>query len=63
LKTCATFGNGALEIALRVVTAQKKKKSLLPRRTWKINPLTKVKTSDKVYKRREAKKSLDDSNE
>ena len=39
---------------------KKKKKSLLPRRTWKINPLTKVKGSDKVYVRRKAKKIVVD---
>jgi hypothetical protein len=39
---------------------KKKKKSLLPRRTWKINPLTKVKPSDKLYSRRQAKKPLDE---
>jgi hypothetical protein len=39
--------------------AKKKKKSLLPRRTWKINPYTKVKPSDKIYSRRKAKKVVE----
>lgn len=42
----------------------KKKKpkiaSLLPRRTWKINPLTRVKPSDKVYSRRKVKRAADE---
>jgi hypothetical protein len=39
---------------------KKKKKSLLPRRTWKINPLTKVKPSDKLYSRKKAKTTAED---
>jgi hypothetical protein len=39
---------------------KKKLKSLLPRRTWKINPYTKVKASDKLYVRRKVKKPLAD---
>jgi hypothetical protein len=41
-----------------VMKTKKKIKSLLPRRTWKINPLTKVKHSGKIYSRRKAKNSL-----
>jgi hypothetical protein len=43
---------------------RKKKKpkiaSLLPRRTWKINPLTRVKPSDKVYSRKKLKRASDE---
>lgn len=38
----------------------KKKKSLLPRRTWKINPLTKVKPSDKIYSRKKAGRAVEE---
>lgn len=34
------------------------KKSLLPRKTWVINPLTRVKDSDKKYTRGKAKKNF-----
>jgi hypothetical protein len=34
--------------------------SLLPRRTWKINPLTRVKPSDKVYSHPKARRAADE---
>jgi hypothetical protein len=34
--------------------------SLLPRRTWKINPLTRVKPSDKIYSRKKLKRRAGD---
>jgi len=44
-----------------LMKARKKKlKSLLPRRTWKINPLTKVKPSSKVYSRKKDAIKKDD---
>jgi len=35
-----------------------KKKVVLPRRSWTINPVTRVKQSDKGYSRPRAKKAL-----
>lgn len=35
----------------------KKKRLALPRRTWKINPVTRVKQSAKVYSRARAKRA------
>jgi len=37
----------------------KKKKVALPRRQWQINPVTRVKTSAKVYSRPRAKRGLE----
>lgn len=36
----------------------KKKSRIKIRRSWKIKPVTKVKTSAKIYKRRAAKREL-----
>jgi len=35
---------------------KRKKKTLLPRRTWTINPVTRVKKSAKAYSRRRAQR-------
>jgi hypothetical protein len=59
-------GSGLGADAARAHTAgvkAPKKKIALPRRTWQINPVTRVKDSAKKYRRARVKQALRKSNE